>query len=58
MIKIEFIRTEIHYSVGNYKESEDIVVRPEQTFKDLDAAWSYAMQHGCNPFKNIRVYSV
>lgn len=58
MIKIEFIRTEVKYTVGNYKESEDIVVRPEQTFKDLDAAWSFAMRHGCNPYKNIRIYNV
>lgn len=58
MIKIEFIRTEVKYTVGNYKESEDIVVRPEQTFKDLDEAWSYAMQHGCNAFKNFRVYEI
>lgn len=58
MIKIEFIKTVVNYTVGNYKESEDIVVRPSQAFKDIDAAWSYAMQHGCNPFKNVRMYNV
>lgn len=48
MIKIEFIHTEIHYSVGNYKESEDIVVRPEQRFGCRvvirNAAWLQSIQ--------------
>lgn len=38
------------------KGSEDTVVRPSQTFSSMDEAWSYALAHGANPFKNIRMY--
>lgn len=58
MVKIEFIRTEVKGYIGNYEDKEDVVVRPAQAFKDIDAAWSYAMQHGCNPWKNIRIINV
>lgn len=58
MVKIEFIRTEERYGAGNYNESEDVVVRPEQIFKDMDEAWEYAIKHGCNPWKNVRMINV
>lgn len=55
-IKIEFIKTEVNYNWG-IKHSEDTVVRPSQTFSSMDEAWSYALTHGANPFKNIRMYN-
>ena len=59
MIKIEFIKTvEVAHPLGGALDKEDVVIRPEQAFNDFDGAWSYAMKHGCNPFKNIRVYEV
>lgn len=59
MIKIEYIKTiNVAHPLGGALEKEDIVIRPEQAFNDLDDAWSYAMAHDCNPFKNIRVYEI
>lgn len=56
MIKSEYIHAEEVYcpAINNF-EREDRVVKPVQKFKDLDEAWTYAMAHGMNPYKNIKI---
>lgn len=59
MIKIEYIKTiEVYKTYDNRYHNENVVEKPDKVFKDLDEAWSYAMAHGCNPWKNFRVYEV
>lgn len=64
MIKIEYIVTkEVRHGSGwrisdYWYSKEDVLVKPDKLFNDIDEAWDYAMKHGCNPYKNFRITNV